>query len=94
MGLDGSVRTSSTLGSRDGMPSVTRLSDGSFAMVIEAQDYNARPYIRPDGTKTGTGYAGLVITLAFSRDGKTWATDKMRPIAAPTNLFTAGSLAG
>ncbi len=91
--IDGSVRTSSTLGSRDGMPSVTRLSDGSFAMVIEAQDYNARPYIRPDGTKTGTGYAGLVITLAFSKDGKTWATDKMRPIAAPTNLFTAGSLA-
>ena len=91
--IDGSVRTSSTLGSRDGMPSVTRLSDGSFAMVIEAQDYNDRSYIRPDGTKTDKGYAGLVITLAFSKDGKTWETDKMRPIAASTNLFTAGSLA-
>lgn len=91
--IDGSVRTSSTLGSRDGMPGVTRLADGSFAMVIEAQDYNTRSYIRPDGTKTATGYAGLVITLAFSEDGRNWPVEKMRPIAAPTNLFTAGSIA-
>lgn len=91
--IDGSIRTSSTLGSRDGMPAVTKLSDGSFAMVIEAQDYNNRSYIRPDGTKTEKGYAGMVITLAFSEDGKTWPIEKMRPIAAPTNLFTAGSIA-
>ena len=91
--IDGSIRTSSTLGSRDGMPAVTKLSDGSFAMVIEAQDYNNRSYIRPDGTKTEKGYAGMVITLAFSEDGKTWPIEKMRPIAAPTNLFTAGDLA-
>lgn len=90
--VDGETRTNSRLGSRDGMPAVTRLSDGSFAMVIEAQDYNARTYVAKDGTETERGYAGLVISLARSRDGKTWKNEDVLPILAPTDTMTAGSL--
>lgn len=91
--IDGETRTNSRLGSRDGMPSVTRLSDGSFAMVIEAHDYNARTYIAQDGTETDKGYAVFVISLARSEDGKTWDNENVIPILAPTDTMTAGSLA-
>lgn len=91
--IDGETRTNSRLGSRDGMPAVTRLSDGSFAMVIEAHDYSARSYIAQDGTATAKGYATSVVTLARSRDGKTWSNDAAIPIIAPSDTMTAGSLA-
>lgn len=78
--IDGSIRTSSTLGSRDGMPAVTKLSDGSFAMVIEAQDYNNRSYIRPDGTKTEKGYArGWSLPLRSPRTAKPGLSRRCAP---------------
>lgn len=67
--------------SRDGMPVVTQLSDGSFAMVFEAFDYNRRSY---NGVY---GQSPFVISLSRSADGKNWSTPV--PIAAPENI-TAG----
>ena len=64
--------------SRDGMPTTTALSDGGFAMVVEAHDY----------TKTNSSYnCPFVIGLSLSADGLTWS-DPI-PVAAPTSL-TAG----
>ncbi|MBQ8836227.1 MAG: hypothetical protein IJ002_01805 [Clostridia bacterium] len=60
---------------RDGMPMVTRLSDGSFAMVVETHDY----------TSSNSDYNCIfVIGLSLSKDGKTWTTPV--PVVAPTNL--------
>lgn len=67
--------------SRDGMPVVTQLSDGSFAMVFEAFDYNRRSY---NGVY---GQSPFVISMSRSADGKSWSTPV--PIAAPQNI-TAG----
>ena len=62
--------------SRDGMPAVTKLIDGGYAMVVEAHDYNAR---------MGEGKnCPFVIGLSLSNDGKTWSEPV--PVAAPLNL--------
>lgn len=60
--INGVVRNS-----RDGMPVITKLSDGGFAMVVEAHDYANRVY--------GNKYYScrFVIGLSLSADGRTWS---------------------
>ena len=63
---------------RDGMPMVTTLIDGTFAMVVEVQDFASWMKVN---TKTGTlgslfpTYTNttFVVGLALSEDGKTWS---------------------
>ncbi|MBQ9428917.1 MAG: hypothetical protein IJU41_05155 [Clostridia bacterium] len=74
--IDGASRSS-----RDGMPGVTTLADGTFAMVMEAFDYNWRSY---NGTY---GKSVFVISMSRSVDGRTWSAPV--PIAAPQSI-TAG----
>ncbi|MBE6680261.1 MAG: hypothetical protein E7598_07065 [Ruminococcaceae bacterium] len=62
--------------SRDGMPVVTKLIDGGYAMVIEAFDYNSA-YSEYNSV--------FVIGLSLSADGKVWS--EPIPVAAPTSLF-------
>ncbi|MBR5011152.1 MAG: hypothetical protein IKY12_01190 [Clostridia bacterium] len=64
--------------SRDGMPVITKLCDGGYAMVIETHDYSWRSY---NGTY---GKSVFVIGLSLSRDGKTWSAPV--PVIAPENL--------
>ena len=90
LAIDGETRTGSVYRrSRDGMPSVTKLMDGSFAMVIETFDYNIRPFA--DSGKSG--HAEYVVSLARSLDGKTWDQAGILPIIAPTDVLTATSIA-
>ena len=67
--------------SRDGMPGITRLCDGGFAMVVEAHDYAKRIFDRKYYV------CPFVIGLSLSKDGKNWNSPV--PVAAPDNL-TAG----
>ncbi|MBQ9428451.1 MAG: hypothetical protein IJU41_02775 [Clostridia bacterium] len=67
--------------SRDGMPGVTVLADGTFAMVFEAFDYHNRSY------NNTYGNAAFVISMSRSTDGRNWSTPI--PIAAPQDI-TAG----
>lgn len=61
--------------SRDGMPSVVRLKDGSWAMVIETFDYN----------RVNSGHNSVfVVGLTRSKDGKVWTPPVV--VAAPHNL--------
>lgn len=86
--VDGSTRTGSVYRrSRDGMPSVTKLIDGSFAMVIETFDYNTRSF-----SGSSTGRSEYVISLVRSLDGKNWDQSGVLPIIAPTDVFTAVSV--
>ncbi len=64
--------------SRDGMPVVTKLCDGGYAMVIETHDYFNRSY---NGVY---GKSVFVVGLALSKDGKIWS--KPIPVVAPANL--------
>lgn len=65
-----------TLQSRDGMPIVSKLKDGGFAMVVEAQDY---------ASHINSSYnTEFVVGLALSADGKTWSEPV--PVIAPTDL--------
>jgi len=66
---------------RDGMPTVTALKDGGFAMVVEAQDYASWRDIGTNCT--------FIIGLSLSKDGKTWSDPV--PTVAPADL-TAGIL--
>ena len=66
---------------RDGMPTITALKDGGFAMVVEAQDYASWRNIGTNCT--------FVIGLSLSKDGKTWSDPV--PTVAPADL-TAGIL--
>ncbi len=62
--------------SRDGMPVVTKLIDGTFAMVVEAHDY----------TSSNSSYnCPFVIGLSLSDDGKVWSEPV--PVAAANNLY-------
>lgn len=63
--------------SRDGMPTVTALKDGSFAMVVEVQDY--AKWNSP-GTNTV-----FTVGLSLSADGRTW-TDPI-PVVGPDDIF-------
>lgn len=67
-----------TLQTRDGMPVVSKLKDGGFAMVVEAQDYAS--HVSDYNTE-------FVVGLALSEDGETWSDPV--PVIAPTDL-TAG----
>ena len=49
-------------GSRDGMPSVCELADGTFAMVIESSSYRPRN--------------AFIIQMLFSEDGIKWSEPK------------------
>lgn len=62
--------------SRDGMPVVTKLIDGGFAMVVEAHDYAI--------SKGEGNNCPFVIGLSLSTDGKTWS--EPIPVAAPTSI--------
>lgn len=84
--IDGTSRTYGGKDSRDGMPVVTRLADGSFAMVIETHDYNKRTYLSTDGTRVSPHNTGLVISLVRSIDGINWDTENLTPIFAPNDL--------
>ena len=64
--------------SRDGMPVITKLKDGGYAMVIEAQDYNNRFH----GLTYGKSV--FVISMSLSKDGKVWS--KPVPIVAPADI--------
>lgn len=64
--------------SRDGMPVITKLKDGGYAMVIETQDYHNRFY---NGT---FGKSVFVISISLSSDGRTW-TEPV-PVVAPTDI--------
>lgn len=68
------------MNTRDGMPVVTKLKDGGFAMVVEAQDYASWVHDEYD--------CPFVVGLALSKDGKTWSEPV--PVIAPKSL-TAGS---
>ena len=72
--------------SRDGMPGITKLQDGGFAMVVETRDYNKRIY-------NGKYYVcPNIIGLSLSKDGRTWSIPI--PVAAPENLkggYTCGA---
>jgi len=74
------------LATRDGMPIVTKLKDGGFAMVVEAQDYSARN--NPGVLWGSTKNCPFVVGLALSADGKTWSDPV--PVIAPQSL-TAGN---
>ncbi len=65
--------------SRDGMPVITELVGGGYAMVIETHDYFNRFY-------GGLNYykCVFVIGLSLSEDGKTWSEPV--PVAAPSDL--------
>ena len=67
--------------SRDGMPVITELRYGGYAMVIETHDFSSRIY--------GSDYYNsvFVIGLSLSDDGKTWSEPV--PVVAPANP-TAG----
>lgn len=64
------------MNSRDGMPTVTALKDGGFAMVVEVQDY-AR--INSPGTNSV-----FTVGLSLSADGKIWS-DPI-PVVGPDDL--------
>ncbi len=61
---------------RDGMPMATKLSDGSFAMVVEAQDFARWVNIKY--------HCVFVVGLSLSKDGRTWSDPV--PIYAPAKL--------
>ncbi|MBQ4557513.1 MAG: hypothetical protein IJA60_07700 [Clostridia bacterium] len=77
---------------RDGMPMVTRLVDGTYAMVVEVQDFASWMKV---GTKTGFEAlfnqvytdSTFVVGLSLSDDGITW--DDPIPVFGPLDL-TAG----
>ncbi len=60
---------------RDGMQSISRLSDGSYAMVIETSKHHY-------GEKYGDTRYPFVIDISFSRDGYEWT--KPVTIAKPS----------
>ncbi len=69
------------MSTRDGMPMVATLSDGSFAMVVEAQDF-----ARWINTETNSTF---VVGLSLSKDGRTWSDPV--PVFGPKDL-KAGKL--
>lgn len=70
----------STMSTRDGMPTVTALKDGGFAMVTESQDY--AEWI---GLNKLLGiHCTFVVGLSLSKDGIHWSDPV--PVVAPENL--------
>ncbi len=64
--------------SRDGMPVITKLKDGGYAMVIETQDYHNRFHSLTFGKSV------FVISISLSKDGKVWSPPV--PTVAPENI--------
>ncbi|MBQ4556219.1 MAG: exo-alpha-sialidase [Clostridia bacterium] len=64
--------------SRDGMPVITKLKDGGYAMVIETQDYHHR------FRGLTFGKSVFVISISLSADGKTWSNPV--PVVAPADI--------
>ncbi len=77
---DTAIYRGKTMKTRDGMPIVTKLTDGGFAMVVEAQDYAS--WVHDEYN------CPFVVGLALSADGKTWSDPV--PVIAPQSL-TAGN---
>ena len=73
--------------SRDGMPVITKLRYGGYAMVIETHDYFGRIYM-PTLTY---GNSVFVVGLSLSEDGKTWS--KPVPVVAPADITGGGRCA-
>ena len=74
-----------SMSTRDGMPTVTALKDGGFAMVTESQDYAS--WI---GSNKLLGIkCTFIVGLSLSADGYTWSDPV--PVFAPKDL-TAGEL--
>ena len=71
--IDGESRNS-----RDGMPVITSLRYGGYAMVIETHDYSWRSY------KGVYGKSVFVIGLSLSKDGYNWSEPV--PVVAPADL--------
>lgn len=69
------------ISTRDGMPMATTLSDGTFAMVVEAQDFAS-------WMKVGTN-STFVVGLSLSSDGRNWSDPV--PVFGPKDL-SAGDL--
>lgn len=65
--------------SRDGMPVITSLRYGGYAMVIETHDYFNRFYNGMLGSSV------FVIGLSLSEDGRTWS--EPIPVVAPSNII-------
>lgn len=70
----------SQMSTRDGMPTVTALKDGGFAMVTESQDY--AEWI--DFNKLFGIHCTFVVGLSLSADGYTWSDPV--PVLAPADL--------
>lgn len=72
--------------SRDGMMTVTRLSDGSYAMTIESSRYRTGAEKSPDGLAHR-----MVVRMLFSDNGLDW-TDPV-DIYIPTGMSPDGNYA-
>lgn len=76
------------LKTRDGMPMITELVGGGYAMVVEVQDFG-----KWNKTAVENGVLGVpakfancvfAVGLSLSEDGRTWSDPV--PVLAPTNL--------
>ena len=76
------------LKTRDGMPMITELVGGGYAMVVEVQDFS-----KWNKTATETGALGVptkfancvfAVGISLSEDGRTWSDPV--PVLAPTSL--------
>lgn len=76
---------------RDGMPMITKLIDGGYAMVVEIQDFNKLNLTAAEkgvlGVPSKFANCVFVVGLSLSADGRTWSEPV--PVFAPTDL-TAG----
>ncbi|MBE6679166.1 MAG: hypothetical protein E7598_01440 [Ruminococcaceae bacterium] len=81
------------LSTRDGMPMVTKLIDGTYAMVVEVQDFASwnKAVIKDGFFGIGAEYTDstFVVGLSLSDDGVNW--DDPIPVFGPTDL-AAGNL--
>ncbi len=81
------------LSTRDGMPMATQLIDGTFAMVVEVQDFASwmKAVVEEGFLGFGTTYTDstFVVGISLSDDGVNW--DDPIPVFGPTDL-TAGNL--
>ncbi len=79
------------ISTRDGMPMVTELIDGTFAMVVEVQDFASWMKVNTTNNFLFPTYTNSTFVVGISRsvDGRTWTTPT--PVFGPTDL-TAGNL--
>ncbi|MBQ4150538.1 MAG: hypothetical protein IJC81_01885 [Clostridia bacterium] len=86
-------RSTDNFSTRDGMPMVTKLIDGTFAMVVEVQDFASWNEAVVDEGFFGLGAkytdSTFVVGLSLSENGADWSDPV--PVFGPTDL-TAGNL--